>query len=111
MRWWSGFADSSLLECRLITGRTHQIRVHLAAQGHPIVGDVIYGMQTDLIDRQALHARVLAFDHPTSGERMRVTVEPPEDFQALLSRLREGALLHGRAIFPADTVAPQPGFG
>ena len=99
------FADSSLLECRLITGRTHQIRVHLAAQGHPIVGDVIYGIESDLIDRQALHARVLAFDHPTSGERMRVTVEPPEDFQELLRRLREGALLHGSALFSVDAVA------
>lgn len=103
------FADSSLLECRLITGRTHQIRVHLSAQGHPIVGDAIYGMQTDLIDRQALHARTLAFDHPVSGERIRVTVEPPEDFEALLGRLREGALLHGRGLYAGDLVAPSSG--
>ena len=71
------FTDTSLLDCHLITGRTHQIRVHLAALGHPIIGDPGYGQRSHLIDRQALHARLLAFDHPSGGRRLRIEVEPP----------------------------------
>ena len=89
------FADASVLECDLITGRTHQIRVHLAAIGHPIAGDAIYGFDSPLIARQALHARSLAFDHPRSGERIALQAEPPTDIRRLLSTLREGELLTG----------------
>ena len=76
---------------RLETGRTHQIRVHLAYIGHPIAGDSLYGRtEPELIGRQALHAGRILFRHPVSGEEMDVKAPLPEDFQNLLSRLREG---------------------
>lgn len=87
------FADAALLECDLITGRTHQIRVHLAALGHPIAGDVVYGFACERIERQALHACALSFAHPTSGGAISLSAEPPDDFQLLLQQLRSGALL------------------
>ncbi len=68
----------SLLRCRLITGRTHQIRVHLAAKGWPIVGDATYGVKHEGIQRQALHAWRVAFRHPSSDEQVDVTAPPPE---------------------------------
>lgn len=95
------FADASVLECDLITGRTHQIRVHLSAIGHPIAGDTIYGFDASLIDRQALHARSLAFDHPASGERITLQADPPPDIRRLLAALREGELLTGPDQVPA----------
>ena len=94
------FRDAALLECHLITGRTHQIRVHLAAVGHPIAGDTTYGMPTALLDRQALHARKLTLQHPTRDEPLSLSVEPPADFQHLLSRLRDGELLLGDQQVP-----------
>ena len=87
------FGDASLLECELITGRTHQIRVHLAAIGHAVAGDTLYGAPCDQIGRQALHARALGFTHPESGETIGLEREPPEDFQQLLEYLRGGGLL------------------
>ena len=84
------FADAALVAVRLITGRTHQIRVHLAAIGHPILGDPIYGERSAIIDRQALHAAVLAFDHPVRGDRLRFEAPLPADMQALLTALRAG---------------------
>ena len=95
------FTDASVLECDLITGRTHQIRVHLAAIGHPIAGDAMYGFESALIERQALHARSLAFDHPISGERISLQAEPPADIRRLLAALREGELLTGPEQAPA----------
>jgi len=87
----------SLVRCRLETGRTHQIRVHLAEHGHPVLGDPLYGksigdpelrrMSTEL-GRQALHATLLAFAHPITGEPMRFETDPPEDFQQALASLR-----------------------
>jgi 23S rRNA pseudouridine1911/1915/1917 synthase len=92
----------ALLECRLATGRTHQIRVHLAASGHPIVGDPVYlrrvpaaakavpaGLRGTLLDfpRQALHAAVLGFEHPRTGATLRFETPPPADFAALLAGL------------------------
>lgn len=87
------FTDAALVECELITGRTHQIRVHLAAIGHAIAGDILYGAPCDQIARQALHARALSFAHPASGEMVNVQREPPQDFQELLADLRSGGLL------------------
>lgn len=84
----SGF---SFLRLRLETGRTHQIRVHLAYLGHPITGDPLYGREEpELIGRQALHAGRIVFQHPVSGERMDAEAPLPEDFRSLLERLRDG---------------------
>jgi 23S rRNA pseudouridine1911/1915/1917 synthase len=73
------------------TGRTHQLRVHLAAIGHPIVGDAVYGgarrrQNEVLIKRQALHAEQIAFRHPATGERMRFVAPLPPDLVALRRR-------------------------
>ncbi len=89
---------ASLVECRLETGRTHQVRVHMTHAGHPLVGDPLYGRTTRArikglpetvvealrsFPRQALHARLLAFNHPDSGERMRFEAEMPKDMKEL----------------------------
>ena len=93
------------LECRLETGRTHQIRVHMAHLKHPIVGDPLYGgplklprgAAPELIEalrgfrRQALHAETLEFVHPATGEPVRCTAKVPEDMQHLMRVLREDA--------------------
>jgi 23S rRNA pseudouridine1911/1915/1917 synthase len=95
-------AAVSLLECRLATGRTHQIRVHLAAGGHPVVGDPVYIRRIPAVSRalpepqrglcldfprQALHAAVLGFRHPASGEMLRFETPLPADFQDLVRQL------------------------
>jgi 23S rRNA pseudouridine1911/1915/1917 synthase len=99
------FRAHTALECRLETGRTHQIRVHMAHLKHPIVGDPLYGgalklprgATPDLIEalrgfrRQALHAQTLEFIHPASGEALRCTAPVPADMQRLLQVLREDA--------------------
>jgi len=92
----------ALLECRLATGRTHQIRVHLASRGHPVVGDPVYlrripaaarllpdATRRTLLDfpRQALHAARLGFTHPRTGQPLSFTTPPPEDMRALLRLL------------------------
>lgn len=79
----------SLLDCRLETGRTHQIRVHLSAIGHPIVGDATYGgSRTPIhLERPFLHATHLAFDHPVSGERLVFDDPLPEELETVLSLL------------------------
>lgn len=81
--------DVSVVECRLETGRTHQIRVHLASIGHPVVGDATYGgVRPGLrAARPMLHARELAFDHPRSGERRTFSAPLPADFAALVASL------------------------
>jgi 23S rRNA pseudouridine1911/1915/1917 synthase len=87
------FENATLLECSLATGRTHQIRVHMQALGHPLVGDPVYGLKrrgeskAGGLRRQALHAVRLEFSHPESGARRRFTAPPPEDFRALLESL------------------------
>lgn len=86
---------ASLVEVRLETGRTHQIRVHLAAQRHPLVGDPLYGGDPVLaarlgLARQWLHARELCFDHPATGERVGFSSSYPDDLQHALDLLREG---------------------
>lgn len=86
----------TLLECRLETGRTHQIRVHMDAIGHPLLGDPVYGprrppaslaARVDGFHRQALHAWKLALVHPATQETLGWEAPPPADFQALLERL------------------------
>jgi 23S rRNA pseudouridine1911/1915/1917 synthase len=76
----------SRLECRLETGRTHQIRVHLASIGHPLLGDPLYGQRRPMLGltRPFLHAAELAFDHPTTGERVTFTSPLAPDLQAWL---------------------------
>ncbi len=84
------FTAHTLLECDLETGRTHQIRVHLASIGHPLEGDPVYaGRGERLLPRQALHAWKLAFVHPRSGKPARFESPLPQDLRALLGRLRE----------------------
>ena len=84
------FGGYTLVECRLETGRTHQIRVHMAYCGHPILGDMVYGHKKPELgqDSQCLHARELTFVHPRSGERVTVSCELPEYFTQLLQKLR-----------------------
>jgi 23S rRNA pseudouridine1911/1915/1917 synthase len=82
---------ASLLEVGLRTGRTHQIRVHCAAIGHPILGDPVYGRgrggERRGPGRQMLHALRLEFDHPRTGERMRFESPMPEDMREVLREL------------------------
>jgi 23S rRNA pseudouridine1911/1915/1917 synthase len=78
----------SLVEARPKTGRTHQIRVHFAAIGHPIVGDRVYGKASPLVGRQFLHAWRIAFTHPRTGERMELEAPLAPELEAVLRRLR-----------------------
>jgi 23S rRNA pseudouridine1911/1915/1917 synthase len=94
------FRHASLVEVDLETGRTHQIRVHMNAIKHPIVGDITYGADPILAEklglkRQWLHAARLAFDHPTTGQRIDVEAPLPADLQIAVDRLREGVKLAG----------------
>jgi 23S rRNA pseudouridine1911/1915/1917 synthase len=92
------FADkAALVECRLLTGRTHQIRVHLAHAGHPLIGDHVYGTRSGraaarsgpagaavfALPRQALHAKLLGFEHPASGEWLEFASPLPADLETL----------------------------
>ena len=74
----------SLVEARPRTGRTHQIRVHLASVGHPVAGDAVYGRPAPGLDRHFLHASRLAFDHPRTGKRLEMKCELPDDLRAWL---------------------------
>ena len=87
------FTGATLLKVTLETGRTHQIRVHMAASRHPIVGDTLYGADPTLaarlgVERQWLHAIELAFVHPVTGKRVHVTGRYPDDLERSLERLR-----------------------
>ncbi len=88
---------ASYVRCRLETGRTHQIRVHLSEAGFPLLGDAVYGRRAreprvraiaEALGRQALHAEVLGFEHPTTGRALRFESAPPEDFARALAGLR-----------------------
>jgi 23S rRNA pseudouridine1911/1915/1917 synthase len=85
--------DAALVECRLETGRTHQIRVHLAFAGHPLLGDAVYGRRRGRgpvagFPRQALHAATLGFLHPVTGAALRFEAPLPADLDDLLANLR-----------------------
>jgi 23S rRNA pseudouridine1911/1915/1917 synthase len=80
--------EYALLEVRLETGRMHQIRVHLAAIGLPVVGDPTYGVADERLERQFLHAAGLALDHPITGERLELESPLPPDLQRFLASLR-----------------------
>ena len=84
------FSGYTLLKCRLETGRTHQIRVHMAHIGHPIVGDLVYGRKKPELgqDTQCLHARAITFRHPRSGETVTLTCPLPPYLEALIRQLR-----------------------
>ena len=97
-------AIAAQIECRLETGRTHQIRVHLSSRGHPLIGDPVYGggrkklpktapadaaATVAAFKRQALHAATLGFTHPTSGKQLRFERPPPADFAALVAALKK----------------------
>ena len=71
--------DTTALRIRLETGRTHQIRVHMAAIGHPVAGDGMYGTTDGLIGRQALHSRILEFRHPITGQKLHFECPIPKD--------------------------------
>ncbi|VGQ16427.1 ribosomal large subunit pseudouridine synthase D [Streptococcus pyogenes] len=84
------FGDYSLMELQLETGRTHQIRVHMAYIGHPVAGDPLYGPRKTLSGHgQFLHAKTLGLTHPMTGKEMIFTVEAPEIFQKVLKLLRK----------------------
>ena len=105
------FRNHTALECRLETGRTHQIRVHMQHLKHPIVGDPLYGGSFKLpkgaseeliaalrgFKRQALHAEVLEFAHPVTGEPIRCSAPVPADMQELMRLLREDAAEHAES--------------
>jgi 23S rRNA pseudouridine1911/1915/1917 synthase len=89
------FGQYSLLEIDLETGRTHQIRVHLAWLGCPVVGDTIYGRKKNSLglNRQFLHAWRLRFEHPCTGKLLQLEAPLPESLQSALNRLRNQSLL------------------
>jgi 23S rRNA pseudouridine1911/1915/1917 synthase len=102
------FPGATLLDVAPKTGRTHQIRVHLASLGHPIVGDAIYGGRRRAATapsgvilaacpRQALHAASLAFVHPATGERMTIEAPLPTDLSEVVEALRKVARIHGNS--------------
>ena len=83
------FNEVSLVEARPVTGRTHQIRVHMTSLGHPLVGDALYSnRKTNLVERQFLHAETLEFQLPSTGKSMEVTAPLPPDLQDALDTLR-----------------------
>jgi len=77
----------SLLEIHLLTGRKHQIRVHLSEKGHPLVGDKKYGKHSDAYGTLALHARSLSFTHPVSGKRLNFETGIPDFFIRLVGKI------------------------
>lgn len=85
------FKNNTLVECRLETGRTHQIRVHMAYIHHPLIGDPVYGhkKQRFKLQGQALHAKILGFIHPTTGKYMEFNSQLPAYFEEVLDKLRK----------------------
>lgn len=85
--------QASFIELELLTGRTHQIRVHLSHIGHPLLGDDLYGGSTELINRQALHAGRLTFTHPISGKIIDISAQLPSDIVKLITKLQSHTFL------------------
>ena len=85
------FGNATYIECRLETGRTHQIRVHMTSLGHPLLGDEVYGSSKNPyhLQGQTVHAMILGFVHPRTGEYMEFTAPLPEYFTNLLDKLRK----------------------
>lgn len=84
------YRNNTLIECKLETGRTHQIRVHMAYKGHPIVGDPVYGYKKQRfnLEGQLLHAKLLGFIHPRTEKYVEFSTEPPEDFKKVINILK-----------------------
>ncbi|HKY61989.1 MAG TPA: RluA family pseudouridine synthase [bacterium] len=85
------YRDATLVEARLETGRTHQVRVHLASLGHPVIGDKLYGSKI-AASRHLLHSAYLEFKHPLSGKKMVFRSKPPGDFKKLQEKFRSEAV-------------------
>ncbi len=83
------FDTATLVEVKIETGRTHQIRVHMKHIGHPIIGDELYDEPSQIINRQALHAFEFRFKHPRTGEEKEIIASLPQDIENLLSKLRK----------------------
>ena len=85
------FGEATYVECRLETGRTHQIRVHMASIHHPVAGDPVYGPHNCItsLHGQCLHAKTLGFVHPITGEHLRFDSELPDYFTRFLTTLRQ----------------------
>ena len=86
------FDKYTYVECELETGRTHQIRVHMASIGHPLLGDTVYSSRKSpyKLEGQALHAMTIGLKHPRSGEYIEVDAPLPEYFEELRKKLRSG---------------------
>lgn len=83
----ANYRGCTYADVRPRTGRTHQIRVHFASIGHPVIGDALYGREDPRVNRHFLHAAYLEFDHPATGERVHFHSSPPPDLQSLLDDL------------------------
>jgi 23S rRNA pseudouridine1911/1915/1917 synthase len=99
--------DMSLVRCELVTGRTHQIRVHMAARGWPLVGDAVYGVADERISRQALHAWRVTLRHPMLQQVLEFEATPPADICSLLATEAEDCDLWSRALSDARGLAPR----
>ena len=86
------YDNYTLLEIKIDTGRTHQIRVHLAEIGHPVVGDYIYsnGKNPFGVEGQMLHAKQIEFKHPSTGEQMKIEAPVPDYFNEIIEKLNQG---------------------
>ena len=105
------FAGATLVEAELGTGKTHQVRVHLAYLGHPVLGDTVYGAPREdpvAVGRLALHAAVLGLVHPSSGEKLRFTAPLPEDIAGALRRLRARRRSAQRLVHPITSGRREP---
>ena len=85
------YQGAAWVECKLETGRTHQIRIHLSEAGAPVLGERVYASLADEAPRLMLHARMLAFKHPVTGKELRFEAEPPADFQLTREKLRRSS--------------------
>ena len=92
------FDDCALLEIDLITGRTHQVRVHLASIGHPVVSDDLYGSNMDILGRQFLHASMLEFKLPRNGDLVKLNCDLPSDLNLFLDKIKLNGKIEGMII-------------